>query len=89
VTLDEAPAGYHREWVADEGWKIGGDGRTCRRTGCGKLAVAALKRSHRYGILGFQWWYYCESHLYGRKIEDGVVKVERLAENVAGKGATP
>lgn len=78
---DEIPEGYRREWCIDEKWKVGGDGRRCRMKGCVNQAVAALKRNHRkaYG-LGFQWWYYCELHLYGRKIEDGCVKSQRLVE---------
>lgn len=79
--MTEAPNGYHREWCVDEGWRIGGDGRQCRMKGCQNLAVAALKRRHRRGPRGFQWWYYCELHMYGRKIEDGVVKSNRLVEN--------
>lgn len=78
--MNEAPNGYHREWVLDEGWKIGGDGRLCRSKGCRRPAVAALRRSNR-SPRGFQWWHYCESHLYGRKIEGGFVKSERLVEN--------
>jgi len=77
------PEGYHLEWCADENWKVGGDGRQCRRTFCNNPAVAALKRIHAHG---FRWWHYCELHLYGRKIENGVVKFRRLVEN-AGTGS--
>jgi len=80
VTEDANPR-YHREWCVDERWKLGGEGRMCRMKGCHNLAVAALKRIQRNGVQGFSWWHYCDLHLYGRKIEDGAVKVERLVEN--------
>jgi hypothetical protein len=79
--VTDATAGYHREWCVDDGWKIGGEGRRCRARGCRELAAAALKRRDRRGRDGFVWWFYCALHLYGRKIEDGVVKVARLVEN--------
>jgi hypothetical protein len=50
-------------------------GRRCRwgggyrRPACGKPSAAALLRAHA-GTSG-RWWAYCESHLYGRWIEDG------------------
>ena len=75
------PDGYHLEWVADDGWKLGGDGRICRRKNCGRLAVAALRRRNRRSKEGWNWWHYCELHLYGRKIEGGVVKVGRLVKD--------
>jgi hypothetical protein len=78
--VSEIPEGYHREWCVDKDWKVGGEGRRCRMKDCWNLAVAALKRTHR-NAQGFRWWHYCESHLYGRKIEDGFVMVECLVEN--------
>ena len=77
---DDVPAGYRREWVPDEGWKLADLDRTCRHRGCNDPAMAALRRKHGRG---FRWWYYCGAHLYGRKIEDGMVKVERLVEIAA------
>ena len=73
-----APEGYHREWLPDEGWKLADLERTCRAKDCESPAVAALRRKHGDG---FRWWYYCGSHLYGRKIEDGMVKVYRLVKD--------
>jgi hypothetical protein len=75
--------GYHREWVVDDGWKVGGDGRVCRHGRCPNLAVAALRRRNRRCRTGWNWWHYCELHLYGRRIKDGAVKVECLVEDVA------
>jgi len=80
---DEAPEGYHWEWVADANWKVGGEGRKCRMLRCPKNAVAALMRRRRSALISFNWWHYCADHLYGRKIEDGVVKSRQLVKNVA------
>lgn len=82
IEHDEAPEGYHWEWVADENWKVGG-GYKCRMLRCPNRAVAAFRRNNRHAIQGWSWWHYCADHLYGRKIEGGVVKVRRLVENKA------
>ena len=79
--------GYHYEWVVDESWHVGGDGLKCRMKGCRNPASAWLFRSRRY--LGHSTpvpWHYCESHLYGRKLEDGVIKIRRLVENSLNSG---
>lgn len=80
--MTEAPNGYRREWCVDDGWKLVSDGHFCRMKGCQNVAVAALKRTHRGAPEGFRWWYYCALHLYGRKIEDGLVKSQRLIPEV-------
>jgi len=84
VSDDEVPRGWRREWVPDDSldWEVGGNGRKCRMKRCNDPAVAALARRHhrKSGLTDFRWWYYCAAHLYGRKIEDGVVKVLRLVE---------
>lgn len=70
------PAGCHWEWKPEaEDWRID-EGRPCRRMMadhviCRQPSVAALNRSAWKG--GSNWWAYCADHLYGRKIEDGVV----------------
>jgi hypothetical protein len=75
----EVPKGVQLEWVADPDWKVGGDLRECSRKHCHASAVASFCRPvHRNGLKGLRRYYYCGSHLYGRKIEDGVVKFERL-----------
>jgi hypothetical protein len=79
----EVPEGYRLEWYPDDDWQIGGDGRVCRMTGCKNPAVASLKRSRRIqsGYRNRQnspRWHYCADHLYGRKIENGVIVFQRL-----------
>jgi hypothetical protein len=68
----EIPDGYELVAVPDEdrvtGWRID-PGRKCRRRGCGKPSVASRVR----GFKQKQRWAYCESHMYGRWIEDGQV----------------
>ena len=71
-----------RVWVADPAWIFGGDGKLCRdmtrvrdQAGwgnryCRAPAVAAFRR----GQWRIQWWYYCEEHLHGRRIRNGVVQ---------------
>lgn len=88
LTIDEVPEGYHYEWLPDESFKIGGDGRGCRMRGCENPAVVMLRRNHREksGFAGFRWWPYCADHMYGRKIEDGVVKMCRLFQNELSGG---
>jgi hypothetical protein len=73
----DIPEGFLPEWVADPEWKVGGDGKKCRMKGCKEPSVAALRRKHRGRL-----WYYCRDHLYGRKIEEGVVKFCRLVEKI-------
>jgi len=76
--IDEAPEGYHYEWCVDESWRIGGNGRKCRMLRCQNQAVAAFDRKHgKFRV----WWHYCESHLYGRKIQDGKVIQRILVED--------
>lgn len=80
---DEVPEGYRYEWVADDSWCLLSEpeNRRCRMKGCKNQAVAALRRKHGKGV---QWWAYCGLHLYGRKIEDGVVKCRRLVPIMEG-----
>jgi len=65
------PAGA--EWTTDS--RII-DGKGCRYwvggRGCGRPAAAALNRGRRGRTL---WWCYCDDpvHLFGRKVENGVV----------------
>lgn len=59
------------EWLPDSGWTTSPEvvaGKKCRQRGCRRPAVAALRRSNG-------WWCYCDEpeHLYGRRIENGVV----------------
>ena len=85
---NEPPEGY--EWVAapDPYWRIEA-GKRCRLLGgrplrgCGADSVAAFNRG---GWRGRQnWWAYCEDHLFGRWIEDGVVHHWILGEQGGGE----
>lgn len=77
---DQAPEGYRWEWLPeDDSWRIGGNGRKCRMMGCRKQAVAMLRRKSSRNVEGI-WWPYCTDHLYGRKIENGVILSERLVK---------
>lgn len=90
MSREDAPEGYHYEWVPDESWTIYNSivaGRKCRS--CGRPAVAALKRRHRHPPELYRWWRYCESHLYGRKIEDGIIKVRHLVKDEAANSGNP
>jgi hypothetical protein len=81
---DPAPEGYEYVWIPDEYWSTAVSilfGRKCRCGKCEELAVAALKRkrvNHKSGDISHRWWCYCDHHLYGRKIVDGVVMVRIL-----------
>lgn len=74
----ETPAGYHYEWVKDESFDFGGDGRMCRMKGCHESAVARLWRKSKIGL---KPWYYCVAHLYGRRIEGLEVQCRILVED--------
>lgn len=51
----------------------------CRRHGCSRAPVAAMKRSRRARLGGRSdvWWLYCDWHLYGRRIANGRVECPR------------
>jgi hypothetical protein len=78
---DDAPEGYRYVWVPDESSRMGGEGRKCRMLRCPNQAVVAFQRK-AFRRLGprFHRWHYSADHLYGRKIEGGVVKVRRLVK---------
>lgn len=77
-----------RVWVPDRQWTTEAAiiaGKRCRRklgkhAMCQRPAAAALAR--RNG-----WWCYCDDpdHLYGRRINDGVVEVLVTAESPAAE----
>lgn len=78
----QAPEGYHFEWFrCGPEWRIGGEGKRCRINQCRNSAVAALARRSSWAKAGFTWWHYCADHLYGRKIENGVIQERRLVKN--------
>lgn len=82
---DEAPEGYHYEWVEENGW-YPTDGRKCSKALCLKSAIALLRRHHARFASGFAQYGYCADHLYGlgtiRKIENGIVRVRRCVKTV-------
>lgn len=74
----EPPDGYRYEWQADPRWKCDPGVRNCRQSHCGKPAEAALNRGSTDQP---KWWYYCEDHLYGRRIQNGQVEWPVLVSN--------
>lgn len=82
MTEDKPPEGYEYVWiptaVVDGGhrWVLLSEpdqSRLCRGdVGCEKHPVAKLNRSRRPGVE--QWWFYCGDHLYGRRINNGVLE---------------
>jgi hypothetical protein len=83
---DLAPEGYRYEWIADNDWELlpEHDNRKCAMRGCMAMAVALLRRKHKRFASGYAWWAYCGEHLYGRKVEDGVVKFRRMIPVTGG-----
>lgn len=89
MTLDE-PIMYlegkvdqQRVWVRDSSWKLlpADSQLSCRyspRSRCTNRAVAALRRSNGE-------WNYCEKHLYGRRIANGIVEVQVAADSPAAQ----
>lgn len=80
--------GHEEAWEPDPSFRrVYTTDRLCRRMGpghvmCDSVAVAELDRAHSWdqakGI--HRWWAYCERHLYGRRIVDGVVEHRVLRE---------
>lgn len=71
-------------WVKDTYWRKLDAPKRCRRidgfprTHCLNMADYGLLRSN--GI-----WAYCEEHMYGRRIRDGIVEVEVHDDSPAAK----
>ncbi|MGH9505267.1 MAG: hypothetical protein ACRD20_20630 [Terriglobales bacterium] len=80
---DETPEGSHWEWIADDSWMLDESGDKCSMPRCNNTAVAGFfrKRERRSGRV-LAWYRYCVNHLYGRKIEEGIVKFQRLVKNM-------
>jgi hypothetical protein len=84
-TPGSPPPGHHWEAVVESGdsWQIWRGGK-CRfieaSKQCGKPPVAAFLR----GTAQKLWWPYCEDHLYGRWVEDGLVMHWKLVEDDGG-----
>lgn len=67
--------GFRVEWAPDERSRPATPEefctRKCRRPRCGGEPVMAFRR--RNG-----WWLYCGEHMYGRRINNGVVEARRI-----------
>ena len=70
-------------WVLHKGWRLLPNGGKCRRPRCQNPAVAELKRVRRSGAA--YWWAYCADHMYGGRIEDGVVLTEVFSDSRAAE----
>ena len=76
------------EWVPDPSWTVlsATTNTKCRfmaRVGgrnvrCEHQAVAQFLRNSRK--IGPRWWAYCEQHLYGRRLRNGLIETERRHE---------
>jgi len=73
-----------RVWVKDMQWRKLDEPKRCRsisgypKTHCPNMAAFGLLRSN--GI-----WAYCEKHMYGRRIREGIVEVEVHSNSPAAK----
>jgi len=83
-----------RVWVRDTRWIVVDTPRKCRmllamgdagyswsRRACGKPAYYGCLRPNGY-------WFYCEEHLadYGKRVRDGIVEMEVVADSPAANG---
>lgn len=87
---ETAPDGYMYVWVptreipCDNRWQIvePDAAKQCRRTDhglrCEATSVVRLNRAFR-NTDPPRWWHYCEQHMFGRRIVNGVVETEILA----------
>lgn len=73
-----------RIWVPDTEWEKLAKPRKCRATAgrgrriCNTEALYALRRPN--GL-----WAYCEEHMYGRRIRDGIVEVAVATDSPAAR----
>ena len=71
-------------WVKDKRWRELGAPQRCRHIGgspkthCPNMTNFGLLRSN--GV-----WAYCEEHMYGRRIREGVVEVRVHPDSPAAK----
>ena len=79
---EPAPPGYEWDVGVESDWRVSAMAQhyRCRNSPtrrCTNRPVAFLSRSHGAGTRD---WAYCEEHMYGRWIQDGVVWGWRLRE---------
>lgn len=71
-------------WIQDKEWKKLTEPKSCRhiggspRTHCPNMADFGVPRSNVV-------WAYCEEHMYGRRIRDGIVETEVHPDSPAAK----
>jgi hypothetical protein len=71
-------------WVEDRRWRKLPAPKRCRRVGirgraaCPNMTSYALMRSN--GL-----WAYCEEHMYGQRIRDGIVEISVHPDSPAAK----
>jgi hypothetical protein len=69
-----------KTWVPDRNWVVLPEPRQCRHLEghpaerCPNIAHYGLMRKGAYSVYP---WPYCEEHMYGRKVIDGVVCIGR------------
>ena len=69
----ETNEGYHYEWKPDPQWTFGTQYDKCRQPRCPNPPVAELGRYSYTRRKTFQYAY-CAAHLYGRRINNGVIE---------------
>lgn len=86
MSSSEVPVGPLYHWVPDKRFELLSDdeaSKPCRytvgpdRRSCKRPSVARLNRSSSRDRTN--WWHYCERHLFGRRIRDGVVEIRIVA----------
>jgi len=82
----DVPDGFQLEWVDESTlrgslpWELvaPADSKPCRWSHggvrCAEPSVARLDRGEK----GPQWWHYCASHLFGRRINEGRIECQIL-----------
>ena len=85
----------------DPNWELVTDPQPCRhgcggqgpsrgeRRVCGRPSVARVSRSYTFGDRQSQtsmWWHYCERHLGGQRIRDGILETRTVpVKNLKGQ----
>jgi len=97
---DQLPEGYHYEWIPQHSlpngsrWQLLPEPNRfygCRHTTgpgkaqCREPSIARLNRRTYNGK--DRWWHYCEQHLYGQRIRDGILETRVLLPDNQEEGA--
>ena len=73
-------------WVPDRDWRVPSQYTRCRTSNtypCWNSPVADLQRTDWKKRP--RWYAYCEQHMYGRRLRDGVVEVRVHPNSPAAK----